>query len=57
MKALTVVPPQDRRASLPVMPEPRESDASALVETRPASLPRHWIEPDDVKVLTGVKPT
>ncbi len=57
MKALTVVPPQDRRAALPVMPGPRESDASVLVETLAASLARHSAQPDDVKVLTGVKPT
>lgn len=57
MKALTVVPPQDQRAALPVMPGPRESDACVLVETRAASLARHWVQPDDVKVLTAVKPT
>ena len=57
MKALTVVPLQDGKAALPVMPGPRESGASVLVETLAASLARHWVQPDDVKVLTGVKPT
>ena len=57
MKALTVIPPQDRRAALRFMPGPRESDASVLVETLAASLARHSAQPDDVKVLTGVKPT
>jgi len=57
MKALTVVPLQDGRAALQVMPAPRESDASVLVETLAASLARHRVQPDDVRVLTGVKPT
>jgi len=57
MKALTVVLLQDGRAALPVMPGPRESDASVLVETLAASLARQGVQPDDVRVLTGVKPT
>jgi len=57
MKVLTVVPLQDGRAALPDVPEPRESDAPVLVERMAPAQARRRVQPDDVGVLTGVKPT